>query len=38
MDPTAYWERNDHIAHRGTGEIRLDTGSDGSGVLPWVLR
>jgi hypothetical protein len=26
----AYWERNDHTAHRGTGEIRLDTGVTGS--------
>jgi hypothetical protein len=38
MDPSAYWERNDHTAHRGTGEIRLGTGDHGPGVLPWVLR
>ena len=30
MDPTAYWERNDHTVHCGTGEIRLDTGNAGS--------
>jgi len=34
MDPSAYWQRNDHTAHRGTGEIRLDAGCRGPGCRP----
>ena len=34
MDPTAYWERNDHTVRGGTGEIRLDTGGNGPKVPP----
>jgi hypothetical protein len=35
-NPSAYWDRNDHTAHRGTGEIRLGTGITAAGCHPAV--
>lgn len=35
-NPSAYWDRNDHTAHRGTGEIRLGTGNMAAGCRPVV--
>lgn len=33
-NPSAYWDRNGHTAHCGTGEIRLGTGGMASGLPP----